>query len=92
MEVKQPLIGLDTTVTTTVRYVVVDTMSNQAVFDQVITTPYTAKLTDQFIGFERLRLANEGSVRENITKFIDMLRQSMGSAAPVAAIAITPPA
>ena len=42
-------------------------------FEQAITTPYTAKAGDAFPGVERLRLANEGAVRQNITRLIDEL-------------------
>jgi hypothetical protein len=36
-------------------------------------TTYTAKFSDAFIALERLKLANEGAGRENITELIDRL-------------------
>lgn len=73
VEVKQPLIGLSFTVTTTVKYTVSSQASGQTIFETEIVSPYTAKMSDAFVGVERLRLANEGSIRENITQFIDVL-------------------
>ena len=36
----------------------------------------TAKFSDAFAGVERLRLANEGSIRTSISMFFDKLRDS----------------
>ena len=43
--------------------------------ERKLATPYTAKMGDAFVGTERLRLANEGAVRENISKLIGDLGQ-----------------
>ena len=76
MEVSQPLFGFDLTVTSNVHYVVTDTASGAVAFDEIITASHTATVGDAFVAVERLRLANEGSVKENIRVFIDkLLRQ-----------------
>jgi hypothetical protein len=79
MEVKQPLVGFDMTVTSTIRYLVTDTTMNRTAFDQVVTVSYTARVGDAFVAIERLRLANEGSIKNNISQFLDKLIQSGGS-------------
>lgn len=73
-KVDQPFLGFDMTVTTTVAYTLIDRASGKTVWKQTLAAPYTAKLSDAFAGFERLRLANEGSVRENVTRLIQGLQ------------------
>ena len=73
IEVSQPLFGFDLTVTSNVHYVVTDTASSAVAFDEIITASHTATVGDAFVAVERLRLANEGSVKENIRMFIDNL-------------------
>lgn len=69
----QPFGGFDMTVTANVRYSLVERASNKAVFERTLASPYTAKLSDAFLGTERLKLANEGAVRSNIQQLIDQL-------------------
>ena len=86
-ELHQPLLGFDLTVTSTIRYVVTDTMTNKMPFDQTITAEYTAHVGDAFLAVERLRLANEGSIKGNISKFLDQLIQRMGTGGtPISAL------
>lgn len=75
----QPLMGFDLTVTGTVHYVVTHA-ENGVVFDETITRPYTADFSSAFLGVERLRLANEGAIRENIEAFIDSLLRAAEAA------------
>ncbi len=74
-ELEQPFIGLDMTVTSSVRYMVVQRSSGKTVFDRTVTTPYTAKLSDALIAIERLKLANEGAIRTNIGELLSQLMQ-----------------
>jgi hypothetical protein len=69
----QPMIGIDMTVSSTVRYSLIDMSSNKEVYGRVIQIGYTAKFSDSFLGAERLRLANEGAVKVNIQALIDDL-------------------
>ncbi|MEW5771269.1 MAG: hypothetical protein AB1831_13010 [Pseudomonadota bacterium] len=71
--VDQPFIGLSMTVTASVRYMVVERSTGKEIFNKVISVPYTASVSDAFLGVERLRLANEGAIRENISGLIDEL-------------------
>ena len=73
-KVDQPFAGFDMTVTTTVMYQLVDRASGRTVWEKTISSPYTAKVSDALMGVERLKLANEGSVRENITRLVAELQ------------------
>ncbi len=72
-KLKQPLVGINMTVTATVNYKLVDSDTGQVVFEEAIETPFTATMSDAFVGVERLKIANEGAVRENIKKLISKL-------------------
>ena len=71
--VKQPLMGFNMTVSVTANWKLIDLSNNRTVFEELIPTPYEAKVSDSFVGSERLRLANEGAVRENIKHGIQKL-------------------
>ena len=44
------------------------------IFREIIRTPYTAGMGDSLIGIKRLRLANEGSARTNISTLMKRLK------------------
>lgn len=69
----QPALGLDITVTSHVNYKVYDP-NDQPVALETINAEYTAKFSDAFVGTTRLKLANEGSIRESISQFFGKLR------------------
>lgn len=71
----QPFMGLDMTVTATVAYTLVERASGKTVWQKTLAVPYTAKMGDAFLGTERLRLANEGAVRQNIMQLVGELQQ-----------------
>jgi hypothetical protein len=54
------------TVTSTVRYSLVDAKSLKEVYGRTTQISFTAKFSDSLLGAERLRIANEGAVKENI--------------------------
>ncbi|MEO8677109.1 MAG: hypothetical protein ABI569_16155 [Casimicrobiaceae bacterium] len=66
----QPLIGLNMTVTASVLYVLVERSTGKTLWEQTLVTPYTAKFGDSLLAIERLKLANEGAIRENISALI----------------------
>jgi hypothetical protein len=72
-KMKQPTTGLDLTVTSRVNYRVVerDTLINW--FYEPVTVSYTATFSDSPLSVLRLRIANEGSIRENLMQFISRL-------------------
>lgn len=73
VQLKQPMMGLDMTVTATVKYTLTDAASGKVVWSQEIVTPYTAKMSDAFVGVKRLQLANEGAIKANIQKLVEAL-------------------
>ena len=72
-KLEQPFIGIDMTVTATVTYTLVERATGKTSWEKTVTTPYTAKFSDALLGVERLKLANEGAVRSNISQLIDEL-------------------
>lgn len=72
-DVDQPLFGIDMTVTTKVNYMLSERATNKEIFNRTVAVPYTATFSDAALGVERLKLANEGAIRSNITKLIEEL-------------------
>jgi hypothetical protein len=69
----QPLFGASMTVTATVKYTLVERATGKAVFERDVAVPFTAEWNAAFLGTERLKLANEGAIRSNITQLINDL-------------------
>lgn len=69
----QPLAGFNMTVTATVSYSLVERATGKEVLSRKVSLPYTASFDAAFAGTERLRIANEGAVRVNISKLIEEL-------------------
>lgn len=91
LKLKQPFAGFNMTVTSTVRYTATEVASGVVVFDETVETPYTAEVGDSFLAVKRLQLANEGSIKSNISKLIELLIAKLGGDAPVEApAAVTP--
>ena len=82
---KQPFAGLDMTVTSTVQYTLTDVDANEVVYSSEVKTPYTAKMGDAFVAVQRLKLANEGSIRANLSTMISEMVASMKGEVPAAA-------
>jgi hypothetical protein len=49
------------------------------VYEETIKAEGTAKMSDSLIAVERLRKANEASVRNSIQQFIQNFRQRLGA-------------
>lgn len=73
-ELEQPLVGLSMKVTAVANHQL-QSPAGAEVLNKTLTTPYTAAFGDAFMGVERLRLANEGAIRENIKALIEELRK-----------------
>lgn len=63
---KQPMVGLSMNVQLSADWVLTRVSDGEIVWQETIDSEYTAKFTEHIVGFERLRKANEGAVRENI--------------------------
>lgn len=79
IKLDQPLAGLDLSVTSRVRYTVKPAGGGDAVFDDTVAATGTAKFADALVAVERLRLANEASIRANIESFITQLKKTLGA-------------
>lgn len=86
-KLKQPFAGFNMTVTSTVRYKLTDVASGAVVLDEVVEVPYTAEMGDAFVGVKRLQLANEGSIKGNIAKLIELMIEKVGAPAPAEQLA-----
>ena len=71
--IDQSIGGIDTVVTATVLYTLVERASGKPVLTRRVWLPFAARSDTVFARTERLRLANEGAVRVNIAKMIDEL-------------------
>lgn len=84
-ELDRPLAGFDMSVTMTVRYTLTPVDGGAPIFDEVVSATGVGRMSDAFVGVERLRIANEAAARENITEFLRRLRAAVPaeSIAPV---------
>jgi hypothetical protein len=73
ISIEKPLFGLDMTVTATIEYTLEEVSTNKVIFSKTIITPFTATVSDAFMGVERLKIANEGAARKNIEGLINDL-------------------
>ena len=69
-QLEQPAFGIDMTVTSTIKYTVVDTKTGKDVYSRPIRTPFTASFSDSPLGATRVRIATEGSIKKNIEMLI----------------------
>lgn len=70
-----PNFGLDLTSTVVTEWRLTDLKSNELVLEEYITSEFTATVGDAFAAIKRLRLANEGSARENIKEGIKRISE-----------------
>lgn len=73
VKLDQPWIGFSYTVTSHVQYTLIDSTTSKTVWERTIDAPHTATMSDSMLGVERLRLANEGSIKANISMLIEAL-------------------
>ena len=66
LKLDQPVFGASLTVTSSVRYSLVDVATGKEIYGREITVPFTAAFGAAVLAAERLRMANEGAIRENI--------------------------
>ena len=69
----QPIAGFNLEVTSHANYRVIEHSSGASYFLTTITANHTATVGDAFLAVERLRVANEGSILQNIQQFIAAL-------------------
>jgi hypothetical protein len=91
VELDQPLFGFNFTVTPKVIYRVVQANGESELLREELVTPYTADFSSSLIAVERLRLANEGAIRESIKRFLVRFGEVWSSRAGRSAAPIVPP-
>jgi hypothetical protein len=91
VELNQPFIGFDFTVTPKVIYRVVQPNGEVELLREELVTPYTADFSSSIIAVERLRLANEGAIRESIKRFLVRFGEVWSSRTGRPAAPIVPP-
>lgn len=74
-KVDQPWFGFDMTVDTVISYILTEKASSKVLLNQEIAASHTADFTEALYGPSRLRLANEGSAKQNIAKLISSLKE-----------------
>ena len=72
-ELDQPWIGTDMTVIATVNYSLEHRKTGRVVLARTVRTSFTAAFSDASNAGDRVRLANEGAVRKNISAIIKEL-------------------
>ena len=75
LNVQQPGVGFDMTVYSRIGYVLNSRSDGKLLWEEVVSADYTATVGDAFVGMKRLRLASEGSIRENLKALILRLHQ-----------------
>jgi hypothetical protein len=73
LDIHQPLVGLNMTVTAKVNYELADAVNGQPTEETTVETEFTSPFGEAFAADERTRLANEGAIRENIGEFLGWL-------------------
>lgn len=73
VELKQPTRALTLIVDSYIRYTLSRVRDGKVIFDDIIPASFKATLEDAFVGYSRLKLATEGSVRTNIAAFLGRL-------------------
>ncbi len=89
IQLKQPMMGFDMTVTAHVKYTLTDVTTGKVVWEKEITTPHTATMSDAMLGVKRLQLANEGAIKANIEQLVtELIAESKTNAAmaPLASV------
>ena len=82
LNLDQPMVGLDMTVTSRIHYIVAPVSGGPAVLDDTVAASGTASFGSALLGVERLRKANEAAIRANIQSFVERLRVAL-SAKPI---------
>lgn len=73
MNLGQPLVGFDMTVTLTSQWKLSKNNSASVIWSETVSTTHTATTSDAFVGVIRLQMATEGAARKNIEGGIQRL-------------------
>lgn len=82
---EQPFMGFSFEVVSAVDYKLNQTSNKSVVFDKTVTESGKATMGDSVLGVERLRIANEYSIKNNIQAFVNNILGTQHIATPVKA-------
>jgi len=71
LSIKNPMMGINLKSELRIKWQLIDIAENKIVWEDNLTNDYTATMTDSLVAVTRLRIANEGVIRENIQLAID---------------------
>ena len=74
IEVRHPRPSISTRVDSFVRYTLLRTADGHILFDDVVHGTHTVAFDESFAGMERVRLAEEGAMRDSISALLERLR------------------
>lgn len=73
LELKHPFAGFTTDVDAFIRYTLSRVADGRVLFDDIVVSSFSLSASDVFYGVERLRLANEGAIRNNLAELVRRL-------------------
>lgn len=74
-EVDQPFFGTSFTVNADVQYILKEAISGKIVLSKTLKSSYTATMSDSVFGVKRMRIANEGAIRNNIDLLLQQITE-----------------
>ena len=66
LAIENPLFGGSLTSEIRIRWQLYDEAEEVSLFESVVASEYTATIGDAFVGAQRMKMANDGAIRENI--------------------------
>ena len=66
LALENPIMGISLTAELRIRWTLFDVTNNKEVFNEVISNDYTATMSDSIVAGQRLKIANENVVKDNI--------------------------
>lgn len=92
VELNQPSRGFTFNVTSYVRYKLTRSADGRVLFDELVSSAGKATIEDAFVGIERLKIANERAIQQNIARFLERLETAPRAEQPARGPATQSPA
>lgn len=73
IQLRQPMIGIDMTVQAEIEWRLKQGSSGKLIWERKTNKSYTATMGDSMVGITRLRMANEGAIRESIKEGLQQI-------------------
>jgi hypothetical protein len=71
LSIKNPIMGLDLKSELRIKWQLIDLTQDKLVWEDFLSNDFTATVGDSFVAVTRMRMSNEGVIRENIQMAID---------------------